>query len=100
MASGMFLEFDTRHHVAVNLLGLGTMLVLPIERFMYLFMVVLQACIFFPKTHFGSRGYSFGLLLLLFLVCMKSAFQRFAHAFITSGDVTLSQFHVMDKHCI
>ena len=36
-------------------------------RFMYLFMVVLQVCIFFPKTHFGSRGYSFGLLLLLFL---------------------------------
>ena len=30
--------------------------------FMYLFMVVLQVCIFFPKIHFGSRGYSFGLL--------------------------------------
>ena len=30
-----------------------------VERFMYLFMVVLQVCIVFPKTHFGSRGYSF-----------------------------------------
>ena len=76
MASGMFLEFDTRHHVAVNLLGLGTMLVLPIERFMYLFMVVLQACIFFPKTHFGSRGYSFGLLLLLFFGLHEISFPK------------------------
>ena len=33
-----------------------------VVRFMYLFMVVLQVCIFCPKTHFGSRGYSFGLL--------------------------------------
>ena len=33
-----------------------------VERFMYLFMVVLQGCIFFPKTHFGSRGYSLMLL--------------------------------------
>ena len=32
MANGMFLEFDTRHHAVVNLLGLGTILVLPIER--------------------------------------------------------------------
>ena len=29
---------------------------------MYLFMVVLQVCIFFPQIHFGSRGYSLGLL--------------------------------------
>ena len=32
MASGMLLEFDTRHHEVVNLLGFGTMLVLPIAR--------------------------------------------------------------------
>ena len=31
MASGMFLEFDASHHAVVNLLGLGTILVLPIE---------------------------------------------------------------------
>ena len=30
MATGMFLELDTRHHAVVNLLGLGTILVLPI----------------------------------------------------------------------
>ena len=30
MASGMFLELDTRHHAVVNLLGLETILVLPI----------------------------------------------------------------------
>ena len=32
MASGMFLEFDASHHAVVNLLGLGTILVLPIAR--------------------------------------------------------------------
>ena len=32
MANGMFLEFDTRHHAVANLLGLGTILVLPIAR--------------------------------------------------------------------
>ena len=32
MANGMFLELDTRHHAVVNLLGSGTILVLPIER--------------------------------------------------------------------
>ena len=31
MASGMFLEFDKRHHAVVNLLVLGAILVLPIE---------------------------------------------------------------------
>ena len=30
MANGMGLELDTRHHAVVNLLGLGTILVLPI----------------------------------------------------------------------
>ena len=32
MASGMCLEFDASHHAVVNLLGLGTILVLSIER--------------------------------------------------------------------
>ena len=32
MANGVFLEFDASHHAVVNLLGLGTILVLPIER--------------------------------------------------------------------
>ena len=63
-------------------------------RFMYLFRVVLQVCIFFPKTHFGSRGYSFGLLCycFFFLVCVNSTCQRFTHAFIISGDVMLFTF--------
>ena len=32
MASGMLLELDASHHAVVNLLGLGTVLVLPIAR--------------------------------------------------------------------
>ena len=32
MASGMGLDFDTKHHAVVNLLGLGTILVLPISQ--------------------------------------------------------------------
>ena len=32
MASGMVFEFDASHHALVNLLGLGTILVLPFPR--------------------------------------------------------------------
>ena len=32
------------------------------DSYMYLFMCVLRECIFFPKIHFGSRGYSFSLI--------------------------------------
>ena len=55
---------------------------------------------FSPKPILAQEDIHLVCYCFFFLVCMKSAFQRFAHAFITSGDVTLSQFHVMDKHCI
>ena len=32
MASGMFFQFDASHHAGVNLLVLGTILVLPVAR--------------------------------------------------------------------
>ena len=32
MASGIFFDFDASHHVVVNLLGLGAILVLPLAR--------------------------------------------------------------------
>ena len=57
----------------------GTSLV--VRRFMYLFIVVLQVCIFFPKIHFGSRGYSLGLLSFQIFSCFMTAFMRLAHAF-------------------
>ena len=32
MASGIFFQLDASHHAGVNLLGLGTILVLPVAR--------------------------------------------------------------------
>ncbi len=52
------------------------------ERFMYLFMVVLQVCIVFPKTHFGSRGYSFDCFVFFFFFSSQCLFVTlWAHAF-------------------
>ena len=65
MASGMFSEFDTRHHVAVNLLGLGTMLVLPIEQVRLLRLQKQGATTVLPSSacylaHLSSDLYSKG----------------------------------------
>ena len=49
MASGMGLEFDTRHHAVVNLLVLGTMLVLPIARVRLLRLHKQDTTIVFPR---------------------------------------------------
>ena len=49
MVSGMFLEFDTSHHAVVNLLGFGTILVLPIEWVRLLRLRKQGATIVFPS---------------------------------------------------
>ena len=63
MASGMVLEFDTSHHAVVNLLGLGTALVLPIARVRPLRLQKQDAITVFPSpacnlAHLGPDLYS------------------------------------------
>ena len=68
MASGMFLEFDASHHAVVNLLGLGTILVLPIEWVRLLRLLSFQAVLVISHLSPGlcSKGsclriiYNFG----------------------------------------
>ena len=49
MASGMLLELDASHHAVVNLLGLGTVLVLPIARVRLLRLQKQSASSIFPS---------------------------------------------------
>ena len=63
MASGMLLEFDASHHAVVNLLGLGTILVLPIVRVRLLRLQKQDAITVLPSracylAHLGPDLYS------------------------------------------
>ena len=78
MASGMFLEFDASHHAVVNLLGLGTILALPIERVRLLRLEKQGA-----STVFRSRtGY---LVDLSTGLCSKGSFLRIVYNFGTAS---------------
>ena len=65
MASGMFLEFEANHHAVVYLLGLGTILVLPLARVPLLRLQKQADITVFPSRacnlgHLGKDLYSKG----------------------------------------
>ena len=61
MACGMFFQFDASHHAGVNLLGLGTILVLPVAR-VHLLMLQKQGApaFFYSKGSCPRIIYNFG----------------------------------------
>ena len=61
MASGIFFQFHASHHAGVNLLGLGTILVLPMAR-VYLLMLQKQGApaVFYSKGSCPRITYNFG----------------------------------------
>ena len=61
MASGIFFQFHASHHAGVNLLGLGTILVLPMAR-VYLLMLQKQGApaVFYSKGSCPRIIYNFG----------------------------------------
>ena len=56
MASGIFFQFHASHHAGVNLLGLGTILVLPMAR-VYLLMLQKQGapCCFLQQRQLSEN---------------------------------------------
>ena len=93
MASGMCLEFDTSHHAVVNLLGLGTILVLPIERVRLLRLEKQGA-----STVFRSR--TCYLVHLSTGLCSKGSSLRIIHNFGTATNQLPWRTLVLNGDCV
>ena len=92
MASGMCLEFDASHHAVVNLLGLGTILVLPIERVRLLRLEKQGAITVFPSR-------SCYLAHLRLDLCSKGSSLRIIYNFGTASYQMPSSKLVLNGDC-
>ena len=93
MASGMLFLFDKSHHAMVNLLGLGTILVLPIARVGPLRLEKQGATIVFPSGAYYLAHLSPGL-------CSKGSFLRIIYNFGTSSCQMQSSKLVLHGDCV
>ena len=93
MASGMCLEFDASHHAVVNLIGLGTVLVLPIARVRLLRLQKQGAITVFPSRACYLAHLSPGL-------CNKGSSLRIIYNFGTASYQMPSSKLVLNGGCV
>ena len=96
MASGMFLEFDTRHHAVVNLLVLGATLVLPIALVRLLRLQKQGASAVFRSracylVHFSTRLCSKGSCLRIIYNFGKARYQMPSSKLVLNGDCVVQK---------